>query len=71
MYVYNKEIFKKKPKFSSLADEILIDQRDIVVMRDEIVRLTCGIQYRVQNYQKQPTVFWFNDIRDVKLTDII
>lgn len=35
-------------------------------MSDETVRLTCEIQYGTKVNQKTPTLFWFEDIYDVK-----
>jgi len=35
-------------------------------MSDEIVRLTCEIQYGTKVDRKIPTIFWFEDIHNVK-----
>lgn len=48
-----------------LAAFVQIHQQGFSVMQDEVVQLTCEIQYQRRTYQKEPRVFWFEDIYDV------
>jgi hypothetical protein len=49
-----------------LADYIKIHQPSLTIMKDETVRLSCEIQYGTKVDRKIPTLFWFEDIHNVK-----
>jgi hypothetical protein len=49
-----------------LAEFIEIHQPSLSVMPDETVRLSCEIQYGTNLVRKIPSIFWFEDIYNVK-----
>ncbi len=49
-----------------LAEFIEIHQPSLSVMPDETVRLSCEIQYGTKMARKIPSIFWFEDIYNVK-----
>jgi hypothetical protein len=49
-----------------VADFVKIHQPSLTVMNDEILRLSCEIQYGTKVDRKIPTLFWFEDIHNVK-----
>jgi hypothetical protein len=61
-----RNISSTKNKFSILADYVQIHQPSLNVMPDETVRLTCEIQYGTKVARKIPSIFWFEDIYNVK-----
>jgi len=52
--------------FIFLAEDIQIHQPSSSVMPDETVQLSCEIQYATQMARKIPSIFWFEDIYNVK-----
>ncbi|CAF0895692.1 unnamed protein product [Adineta ricciae] len=48
-------------------DHIEMHQPSLTVMPDETVKLSCEIQYGIKLAQKVPSIFWFDDIYDLKL----
>jgi len=57
---------KQKKNFFVLADYVQIHQPSLNVMPDETVRLSCEIQYGTKVARKIPSIFWFEDIYNVK-----
>jgi hypothetical protein len=49
-----------------LAEGIVIHQSSLTVMPYETVTLICEIQYGTKVAKKTPSIFWFEDIYDVK-----
>lgn len=48
-----------------LAENIQIHQPSLSVLPNEMVRLSCEIQYGTKVDRKIPTIFWFEDIHNV------
>jgi hypothetical protein len=57
----------QKTIFIFLADYVQIHQPSLNIMPDETVRLSCEIHYGTKVARKIPSIFWFEDIYNVKI----